>query len=209
MIEKVTDEDLKDFSPADDGFRTINEDGPLEPSLDTAPDAEISSKGTTLDKIDVLIAQVGSTIDSDLGLSVVTVDNLADVGFNIKSLTAPFVMEFNDMRVLREFIRRHAMFGVSIAYLKNIPDVVKDRLFDQSVWDLKTVDYPVLLDRVQSIADSQAAVRRKDEVAKRMRRREVQRVTEERHEAATDNTGFKDASGADDDDMQFEGGDNA
>lgn len=204
-VQKVSDDELNEFSPADDGFRTVNDEGPLVSELDAKPDGKVDSQGTTLDKVDVLIAPNGAVVDAELGLGVVTVDNLADVGFSIKSAASPMVMQFKDVRVLREFIRRHGMFGVSIAALVNIPDVVKDRLYDQSIWDLRTIDYPVLLDRVQTATDAAAARKRKDEVGKRMQRRETQRVT-----AEFDKTGYTDAKRVgehvdDEDGEQFEG----
>lgn len=204
-VQKVSEDELNEFSPADDGFRTVSDEGPLISDLDAKPDGKVDSQGTTLDKVDVLIAPFGASIDAELGLGVVTVDNLADVGFSIKSVAAPMVMQFKDVRILREFIRRHGMFGVSIAALANIPDVVKDRLYDQSIWDLRTIDYPVLLDRVQTMADATAARKRKDEVGKRMQRRETQRVT-----AEYDQTGYTDEKRSqnhvdDEDGEQFEG----
>lgn len=205
-IDKISDTELDEFSPTDDGFRSVESDAPVVDATDANVEETTLSHGVTLDKVDVLISQHGATVDSELGLAVVNADNLADVGFNIKSVTMPFVLQFSDIRILREFIRRHGMFGVKIAALTNIPDVVKDRLYEQSVWDMNAVDYPVLLDRVRTVADSDAAKRRKDEVQKRRDRREVQRVTAE----TDDVSGFTHAkANPDDDDGEQFGGDDA
>lgn len=175
--------DYSDFTPTTDGFTEIDDKASLKlgqpGSEEVGADEKVPSGTVTLNKVDVLLAPKEGNIDQELGLQSVTVGNLADVGFNIKSVETPFVMIFDDVRVLREFIRRHNMFGVKIAELANVPVTVKDRLYEQSVWDLDKVDYPVLLDRVRAAADAQAASGRKDEVRKRMERREIQRVTTE------------------------------
>lgn len=176
-------DDYSDFTPTTDGFTDVDDKQSLklgQPSAEEVERDETIPSGTVqLNKVDVLLAPKEGNIDHELGLQSVTVVNLADVGFNIKSVETPFVMIFDDVRVLREFIRRHNMFGVKIAALTNVPVTVKDRLYEQSVWDLDRVDYPVLLDRVRAASDAQAASNRKDEVKKRMERREVQRVTAE------------------------------
>lgn len=203
--------DYSDFTPVGDGFTNVNTDknGKL---LYNAADAEIGdiveSKQTdsaSLSKTDVLICQAGAKLDESLALQVTTPENLADVGHAIKTLSAPIVMQFTDIRILREFIRRHGLFGVRIACLKNVPEVVVDRLYDQSVWDVRSIDYPVLLDKVQSVADADAAKKRKEEVRRRMDIRERRRVTDE-SEAETDAaTGFSTASESFEDEEQFEG----
>lgn len=202
-----TSNSYDDFNPVDDGFRTMNQSGvELETTRDDASaDDIVKSGGTTLDKIDVLLAQDAAPIDSDLGLSVVQCENLADVGHAIKSVDSPFVLQIKSIPVLREFIRRHGLFGVRIAALRNIPELVKDRLYEQSVWSLNSVDYPILLDRVQSVADATAARKRQDEVKKRMSLREKRRITAE---AGGDlDSQPEDGSAArqndDDDDQQF------
>lgn len=179
--ESSVSDSYDDFNPVDDGFRTMNSsNGELETTRDDASSDDIvRSGGTTLDKIDVLLSQDAAPIDPDLGLSVVQCENLADVGHAIKSVESPFVIQIKNIPVLREFIRRHGLFGVRIAALRNIPELVKDRLYEQSVWSLNSVDYPILLDRVQSVADATAARKRQDEVKKRMSLREKRRVTAE------------------------------
>lgn len=199
-----------DFAVVDDGFRDITQNAETKlqfREIDAAPGDIIESRNanTSIDKIDVLIAQSGVTIDAALALSTITVDNLADVGHAIKTVTSPVVMQFPDIRVLREFVRRHGMFGVRIAALRNIPDVIKDRLYEQSVWDVTSVDYPILLERVKSIADADAAKRRKDEVKKRMDLRDKRRVTEESGTDESAQPVSRLGDDAVDDEDQFEG----
>lgn len=208
----MSQDKFEDFAVVDDGFRDVTTDinHKLQVIEVDAGPGEMKSSNNVSDigKLDVLLAQHGSTIDASLALSVVSPENLADVGFAIKTLPAPIVMQFTDVKILREFIRRHGLFGVRIAALRNIPDIIKDRLYEQSVWDLASVDYPILLERVQSLADAQAAEKRKNEVHKRMDRRERQRVTTE-FESVTP-ADFKSTVPNDpDDDEQFGSGDGA
>lgn len=201
-----------DFAVVDDGFRDVTTDVNHKLQvieIDAGPgDVKTSNNVSDVGKLDVLLAQHGATIDASLALPVVSPDNLADVGFAIKTQPAPLVMQFTDVKILREFIRRHGLFGVKIAALRNIPDLIKDRLYEQSVWDLPSVDYPILLERVQSLADAQAAEKRKNEVHKRMDRRERQRVTTEftSENATATQSGAVDEP---DDDEQFGSGDGA
>lgn len=178
-----SDRNYDDFSIVSDGFTDVSSESKqtLQYNGADADPGEVikSNANASLDKIDVLLSQHGAVIDAALALSVTSPENLADVGHAIKTLTAPIVMQFTDIKVLREFIRRHGMFGVRIASLINVPDVVKDRLYEQSVWDVRPVDYPILLDRVQSVADATAAQKRKEEVGKRMLLRDKRRVTAE------------------------------
>lgn len=204
--------DYSDFAPVGDGFTSVNTDKNGKLLYNTA-DAEIGDiveskqmDSASLSKTDVLICQAGAKLDESLALQVTTPENLADVGHAIKTLAAPIVMQFTDIRILREFIRRHGLFGVRIAHLKNVPEVVVDRLYDQSVWDVRSIDYPVLLDKVQSIADADAAKKRKEEVRRRMDIRERRRVTDESVAGTDVATGFSTTSDYEDEE-QFEGSD--
>lgn len=181
---KTEDDTYSDFQVVDDGFRDVSKDDKRRLSIaeiDAEPGemVEPSNDNVALDRVGVLIVPLGAQIDKELALNVVEVTDLADVGFSIKSLEAPVSMAFKEIKVLREFVRRHGLFGVRIAHLRNIPDVVRDRLYDQSVWDIEAVDYPILLERVRSVTEAGAAKRRKDEVNKRMALRDKRRVTEE------------------------------
>lgn len=204
---KTEDDTYSDFQVVDDGFRDVSKDDKRRLSIaeiDAEPGemVEPSSDNVALDRVGVLIVPLGAQIDKELALNVVEVTDLADVGFSIKSLEAPVSMAFKEIKVLREFVRRHGLFGVRIAHLRNIPDVVRDRLYDQSVWDIDAVDYPILLERVRSVTEADAAKRRKDEVAKRMALRDKRRVTEE----FADGTRVQASSQTDDlDEDQFEG----
>lgn len=203
--------DYSDFAPVGDGFTTVNTDKAghlIHNESDAEPGDVVEStkaEGASLSKIDVLICQPGAKLDDSLALQVVSPENLADVGHAIKTVEKPMVMQFTDVRILREFIRRHGLFGVRIAQLRNVPEVVVDRLYDQSVWDLQAVDYPVLLAKVQSVADADAAKRRKEEVQRRMSIRERRRVTDESESSTDLATGFN-KTGEPDDEEQFEGG---
>lgn len=204
---KTEDDTYSDFQVVDDGFRDVSKDDKRRLSIaeiDAEPGemVEPSSDNVALDRVGVLIVPLGAQIDKELALNVVEVTDLADVGFSIKSLEAPVSMAFKEIKVLREFVRRHGLFGVRIAHLRNIPDVVRDRLYDQSVWDIEAVDYPILLERVRSVTEADAAKRRKDEVTKRMSLREKRRVTEE----FADGPRVQASSQTDDlDEEQFEG----
>lgn len=204
---KTEDDTYSDFQVVDDGFRDVSKDDKRRLSIaeiDAEPGemVEPSSDNVALDRVGVLIVPLGAQIDKELALNVVEVTDLADVGFSIKSLEAPVSMAFKEIKVLREFVRRHGLFGVRIAHLRNIPDVVRDRLYDQSVWDIEAVDYPILLERVRSVTEADAAKRRKDEVTKRMALRDKRRVTEE----FADGPRVQASSQTDDlDEEQFEG----
>lgn len=204
---KTEDDTYSDFQVVDDGFRDVSKDDKRRLSIaeiDAEPGEMIepSSDNVALDRVGVLIVPLGAQIDKELALNVVEVTNLADVGFSIKSLEAPVPMAFKEIMVLREFVRRHGLFGVRIAHLRNVPDVVRDRLYDQSVWDIEAVDYPILLERVRSVTEAGAAKRRKDEVTKRMALRDKRRVTEE----FADGAQVRASSQTDDlDEEQFEG----
>lgn len=204
----MAEEKYDDFQVADDGFRDVSKSisGRLGiAEVDAEPGEMVNSNGdnTPLDKIGVLIVPQGAQLDKALALDAVEVVNLADVGHAIKTLESPVPMVFTDVKVLREFIRRHGLFGVRIAHLRNVPDVIKDRLYEQSVWDLTAVDYPILLERVRSLAEATAAKRRKDEVGKRMALRDKRRVTEE-FEGGTSTPAMTASPDVEDED-QFEG----
>lgn len=114
-----------------------------------------------LSEIQILIAPNGSLIAPELGLKVVVVEDLAQIGVEVVAADdSVTVLQITSNKVLKAFVENVDLFNTETAVLMHIPTGDYDAYFEQATWQLKKISYDTLVGELAAARESNAAVKK-------------------------------------------------